>query len=242
MVSQTHAQGNRSLAAVIHALTERGFEVFTPFGDGTAIDLVVALTNGPLLRAQVKTGRVTTSKHSRRVTFSTSSLHWRKKSRVGYQGKADLFIVWCPETARCYCVPVRETGSSSFSISIDHPAPFDLEGFDFNSIFGEVDDPRRLKHDVGASSSEGREVSSVSPINRNLGPSKQVRVREYVMLKGEDGFRLHDAKNALPDISAATIQLVLATMRREGVVEMGPLSALHTTWRTVHSPEVVPKA
>ena len=227
MGSQTNIQGNKSLAAVIHALSDRGFEVFIPLGDGTSIDLIVALPDGPLIRAQVKTGRVTTGKYSRRVAFNTSTLHWKKKLRTGYLGKADLFIAWCPETARCYCVPVRETGNSSFSISVDNPAPFDLETFDFDSIFADIEKPHRRD--------EYLETIQSPHINRNLSPSKQDRVRDYVARSSIEGFKLRDVRIALPDISPATIQLTLAAMRREGLAEMGPLSSLNTTWRTVRS-------
>lgn len=235
MSSPTNAQGNRSLAAVTYALLERGFEVFTPFGDGVSADLIIALPDGGLVRSQVKTGRVTAKGRLRRVVFNTSTLHWKKKFRTGYSGKVDVFIIWCPETARCYCVPAEHVGVSTFSISVDNPAPYELDVFDFSVILGKTgshNPPSRLD-------SESADCSSrvIRRRNQNAWPSKQDRVRSYVISQREATFRLRDIKASLPDVSAATIQLVLASMRREGLVERGPLSALNTTWQIVEQTE-----
>lgn len=48
--------------------------------------------------------------------------------------------------------------------------------------------------------------------------SKQDRVREYVSQKAPSVFRRRDVERALPDVSVATIRLVLAEMRDEGLL------------------------
>ncbi len=49
--------------------------------------------------------------------------------------------------------------------------------------------------------------------------SKQERVREFVLSRGPDSFRRRELERALPGISTATIRLVLAQMRAEGLIE-----------------------
>jgi len=49
--------------------------------------------------------------------------------------------------------------------------------------------------------------------------SKQDRVREYVLQKAPEMFRRRDIERALPDVSIATIRLVLAEMRDEQLIK-----------------------
>ncbi|HEV7771394.1 MAG TPA: Fic family protein [Solirubrobacterales bacterium] len=46
--------------------------------------------------------------------------------------------------------------------------------------------------------------------------NKQARVREYVLKRASDEFRRRDVERALPDVSNATIRLVLNELRLEG--------------------------
>ena len=48
--------------------------------------------------------------------------------------------------------------------------------------------------------------------------SKQDRVREYVLHQARDVFRRREIERALPDVSTATIRLVLAEMRDAGQI------------------------
>lgn len=49
--------------------------------------------------------------------------------------------------------------------------------------------------------------------------NKQQRVREYVLSQGPPEFRRRDVERALPDISDATVRLVLNELRLEGLIE-----------------------
>jgi Fic family protein len=63
--------------------------------------------------------------------------------------------------------------------------------------------------------------------------SKQHRVREYVLSRGPREFRRRDVERALPDISDATVRLVLNELRLEKLIEAeGP--GRGARWRRLH--------
>lgn len=70
-----------------------------------------------------------------------------------------------------------------------------------------------------------------------VGPSrgtKQDRVRDHVLLRGSAVFRISDVRRALPGISDNTIRLVLAELKREGLIDndgTGRSAAWHRTTR-----------
>ena len=57
----------------------------------------------------------------------------------------------------------------------------------------------------------------VALADRDAG-SKQARVREYILERAADEFRRRDVERALPDVSNATIRLVLNELRLEGSI------------------------
>ncbi|HCT76593.1 MAG TPA: Fic family protein [Micromonosporaceae bacterium] len=66
--------------------------------------------------------------------------------------------------------------------------------------------------------------------------AKQARVRDYVLRRAPAGFRLADARRALPGISAETIRMVLVQLRDEGVISVnGVGSAAFWVRRRVES-------
>ncbi len=79
---------------------------------------------------------------------------------------------------------------------------------------------------------------------RNLvGLSKQARVREYVLRHAPRVFRMRDIRNALPGVSDPTIRLVLAGLRRDGLIAVndqtggrGPRAA----WTRLEAPDPSP--
>ena len=65
--------------------------------------------------------------------------------------------------------------------------------------------------------------------------NKQQRVREYALARGPREFRRRDVERALPDISDATVRLVLNELRLEGLIEAeGP--GRGARWQRLRSP------
>jgi hypothetical protein len=97
--------GLRTEAAILAELVRRGYQVLVPFGTNQRYDLVLDL-NGEFLRVQCKTGRL----RSGAVVFSSRSVrsNTRKTFFRDYDGEAELFLIYCPETEGIYAVPVEE--------------------------------------------------------------------------------------------------------------------------------------
>jgi hypothetical protein len=98
----TSEQGNLSESIVISKLLAKDRKVLLPFGDGTAYDLVYEC-NGLFTRVQVKTGRLRNG-----VILFKACSKTRSGISLSYVGKADVFIVYCPETEDCYEIPVED--------------------------------------------------------------------------------------------------------------------------------------
>lgn len=96
--------GQRSEGAILGALVRRGLSVLVPFGVNQRYDMVIDL-GGKFVRAQCKTGRLRNGV----VMFSTRSVRSNTRRVVarGYEGEADVFLVYCPQTERVYVVPVE---------------------------------------------------------------------------------------------------------------------------------------
>jgi hypothetical protein len=97
--------GLRSEAAILAELVRRGYRALVPFGSNQRYDVVIDL-GGRFLRAQCKTGRFRNGV----VLFNTRSVRCNTRGAIfrDYDGDADLFLVYCPENATVYCVPVEE--------------------------------------------------------------------------------------------------------------------------------------
>lgn len=91
----TKEKGDASEAVVIAELVKRKIPTLIPFGDNQSYDLVAEI-NGMFVRIQIKTGRL----RSGAVRFKPRSVVSRKGGPVvyrGYAGRADVFMVWCPD-------------------------------------------------------------------------------------------------------------------------------------------------
>ncbi len=97
--------GQRSEAAILSELVRRGYSVLLPFGVNQRYDLVLDLGDR-YIKAQCKTGRLRNGV----VLFSTKSVQCNTRRTVvkNYDGDADVFLVYCPDIGRVYCVPVEE--------------------------------------------------------------------------------------------------------------------------------------
>ena len=103
----TKRVGDRSEAAVLAALAERGYLVSVPFGENHRYDLVVD-DGTRLLRVQVKTGRMFRGS----IAFRCCSTHQHRRSGPTasrpYFGEVDFIAVYCRENGKIYMVPESE--------------------------------------------------------------------------------------------------------------------------------------
>lgn len=116
VATHTKTIGDRTEARVLAALVERFPVVLLPWGENHRFDLVVQTIDGEYLRVQCKTSRL----RSGAVVFNTVSFTYHHPANMaredrttqhwstGYEGQADVFGVYCPETRETYLVPVAE--------------------------------------------------------------------------------------------------------------------------------------
>jgi hypothetical protein len=108
--------GQRTEAAILAELVRRGYSVLLPFGTNQRYDLVLDL-DGRFVRAQCKTGRLRKGV----VLFSTKSVQANTRRIVvrDYKADADVFVVYCPDTRRLYCVPVEEAPTGYMYLRVE---------------------------------------------------------------------------------------------------------------------------
>jgi hypothetical protein len=99
--------GDRSALAAMLGLKTAGYALLVPFGENTRYDLVI--DNGErLARVQCKTGRL----RDGAVEFAVSSTYGHHQNpataRRSYSGQIDYFVVYSPETAGVYLVPIED--------------------------------------------------------------------------------------------------------------------------------------
>ncbi len=107
------AIGERTEAQVLAALLKKGLTVLIPFGDNQRYDLVID-ENGKFTRIQCKTGRLKKGA----IAFNTCSIDVNTQKRKSYYGEADLFGIYCPETDKCYLIPVRDCGKRETKLRV----------------------------------------------------------------------------------------------------------------------------
>lgn len=113
----TTEKGNISLIKMIAACSSVGYRVSLPVGEGYPYDLVVD-DGVSLKRCQVKTGQFVNGC----VSFSLRSNNgrwYRKGEARTYQGKADVFGVYCPTIDQTFLVPIEDTGKSNKRLRIE---------------------------------------------------------------------------------------------------------------------------
>lgn len=103
----TKATGDRSEAAVLAALSQRGYLISIPFGENHRYDLI-ADDGERLLRIQVKTGRLRNGV----IAFRCCSTHQHRRNGPtasrAYFGEIDYLAVYCPQNQKVYLVPESE--------------------------------------------------------------------------------------------------------------------------------------
>jgi hypothetical protein len=108
--------GLRTEAAILSELSRRGYSVLVPWGVNQRYDLVLDLENR-FVRARCKTGWLRNGS----VTFPTRSIQCNSKRTVmrSYDGDADVFLVYCPDMNRVYCVPVAGAARGYMSLRVE---------------------------------------------------------------------------------------------------------------------------
>jgi PD-(D/E)XK endonuclease len=100
---------------VLAELVKRGHTVLVPFGTNHRYDFALDRPEG-LLRVQCKTGRLRKGV----IRFNTFSVRWNTKQSFfrPYDGEADLFLVYCPETDRVYALTIEEAASGKGALRV----------------------------------------------------------------------------------------------------------------------------
>ena len=100
---------------------EVGWAVSVPLGDCSRYDCILDRKNG-LERIQIKTGRI----RNGAITFSSCSSTYHvpggcntKHKHQPYYGEIDNFGIYCPETRKCYIVPVDCVGRREGSLRVE---------------------------------------------------------------------------------------------------------------------------
>lgn len=127
-VANTSQRGLEGHTAVLNKLVQLGFEVLLPWGEHHGYDLAYYVTSEErqfgffvyqesyLVRIQCKVAWL--SNDGNYLIFNTSTVsmggkeRWKKK-KTGYEGKAEYFGVYSPDTQKVYIISVSEAPPAS---------------------------------------------------------------------------------------------------------------------------------
>ena len=105
----TSKKGEITEAMVLAKLIQLGYKCLIPWGHDHRYDIAID-DDGKLQRIQCKTARYIEEKGC--LEFNTAITYARVGGkphiRKGYQGEADYFGVYSPETGKVYLVPVED--------------------------------------------------------------------------------------------------------------------------------------
>lgn len=127
--------GGQTEGIILAALLRAGKRVLLPFGGGHRYDLAID-DDGQLVRVQCKTVY-----QQGCVIFNTYS-NRRDNSRMGYNGFADLFGVYCPALDRVYLVPVDHVNEREGRLRIDKTQNGQAKGIRWASEYEPTTVPR----------------------------------------------------------------------------------------------------
>jgi hypothetical protein len=127
-MSNTSQRGLEGHTAVLSKLVQLGYEVLLPWGDHLSYDLAYYVVSEEehfgffthqenyLVRVQCKVAWL--SSDTNYLIFNTSTVsaggreQWKKK-KTGYEGRAEYFGVYSPDTKNVYMLRVSETPKAS---------------------------------------------------------------------------------------------------------------------------------
>jgi hypothetical protein len=121
MIEHPRVVGDKTTLAVMAALYEAGYDLYTPFGENTRTDLVIE-RGGELLRVQIKSGRLRRGT----VQFACCSTYGHHPApalvRRSYHGEIDAFGVYCKETRGVYLIPIADIdNNTAVWLRVDEP-------------------------------------------------------------------------------------------------------------------------
>ena len=116
--------GDRTEAAVLSALLDRGYSVSVPFGDNDPYDLVVD-RSGSFIRVQCKTAWRNKPETIRFNTHSQTTTDG-EYTETTYQGAVDAFAVRFSEGDTMFWIPVEQATKQKMELRFDgeigHPS------------------------------------------------------------------------------------------------------------------------
>lgn len=119
-MTNTKDVGDTSEAKVLTRLIDLGYEVFTPFGENTRVDLIAEEPDGTLHKIQVKTGR---TKQEGRVICADLKSSYRDASggthRQYTENEIDSFVIYCPDVDKCYWIDFKDAPSCAINLRIE---------------------------------------------------------------------------------------------------------------------------
>jgi hypothetical protein len=117
--------GERTEAIILAELVKRGHTVLVPFGTNHRYDLVLEVGKR-FVCVQCKTGRLRAGV----IHFNTVSVraNTARAFTRAYNGEADVFLIYCPDTGQVYAVDVDEAASSLGSLRVEPTANGQAKG------------------------------------------------------------------------------------------------------------------
>ncbi len=112
-------KGERSEAAILHALVASGRVVLMPWGASQRYDFVIDEGGGKFTRVQCKSG---VYRHGC-VYFRTASADRRRPNGDPYTGQIGAFAVYCAELDTSFLIPIEDAQARQVAaLRIDAPA------------------------------------------------------------------------------------------------------------------------
>jgi PD-(D/E)XK nuclease superfamily protein len=112
-------KGERSEAAILHALVASGHVVLMPWGASQRYDFVIDDGGGRFTRVQCKSGVY----RDGCVYFRTASADRRRPNGDPYIGQVDAFAVYCAELDASFLIPIQDIQARQVAaLRIEAPA------------------------------------------------------------------------------------------------------------------------
>lgn len=132
----TVVKGEIAQTNVILDLLNKGYEIYTPYGDHAPFD-IVAYRDNRFIRIQVKHIK----KYNGTIRILFRNVHCNTK---GYKHKSvdvsqvDYYAIYCPDTAAIYYIDPKKHNTGVW-LRVDPPKNNQVEGVSFAENFRDVD-------------------------------------------------------------------------------------------------------